>query len=159
VKKRGWWHMRRVTLLAIVMMVVFVSTASADPAQPFRFTQPVFTVNTCTGEALQGTAIEQGVVHIQEVGGVTHLFMTTGLIRLSLVSEDGTEYGGVNRQVEQFHGTLEGEQSITFVGHSVITPKGPGPTEIIHVTRRVTVDEDGVVTVVADTLVFECVGG
>jgi hypothetical protein len=151
--------MRRVTLLVFVMMVIFVSTAGADPAQPFRFTQPVFTVNTCTGESLEGTAIEQGVVQIQENGGTTHLFLTTGLIRLELVSEDGTSYGGVNRQVEQFQGTLEEGQRITFVGHSVITSEGPGPTEIIHVTRRLTVDENGDVTFVVDRLVFECLGG
>jgi hypothetical protein len=151
--------MRRVTLLGFVMTAMLVSTAAADPAQPFRFSQPVFTVNTCTGESLEGTAIEQGVVHIHEDGGTTHLLLTTGLIRLELVSEDGTSYGGVNRQVEQFHGTLDEGQRITFVGHSVITSKGPGPTEIIHVTRRLTVDENGDVTFVVDRLVFECVGG
>jgi hypothetical protein len=155
--------MRRVTLLAFVTAAVFgtfiVSTAAADPAQPFRFTQPVFTVNICTGESLEGTAIEQGVVHVHEDGGTTHFFLTSGLIRLELVSEDGTSYGGVNRQVEQFHAILEQGQRITFVGHLVLTSEGPGPTELIHVTRRLTVDENGEVTFVVDRLVFECVGG
>ncbi len=151
--------MRRVTLLAFVMMVAFASTAGADPAQPFRFTQPVFTVNTCTGESLEGTAIEQGVVHIHEDDGTSHFFLTSGLIRLELVSEDGTTYGGVDRQVQQIHGTLEEGQRITFVGHSVITSEGPGPTDLIHVTRRLTVDENGDITFVVDKVVFECVGG
>jgi hypothetical protein len=140
-------------------MTAMVSTAAADPAQPFRFIQPVSTVNTCTGESLEGTAVEQGVVHIHEDGDTTHLLLTSGLIQLELVSEDGTSYGGVNRQVEQFHATQEEGQRITFIGHTVITSRGSGPTEIIHVTRRLTVDENGEVTFVVDRLVFECVGG
>jgi hypothetical protein len=141
------------------LMNLRFSTPVADPAQPFRFYPTSSTVNTCTGQALKGTALARGVVHVHEDDGRTHLFLTIGLIRHELVSQDGTSYRGVNRQVEQVHGTVEEGQSITFVGHTVITSEGPGPTELIHVTRRLTVDENGEVTFVVDRLVFECVGG
>jgi hypothetical protein len=52
--------MGRVMLLAFAVALIFIPTAGADPAQPFRFTQPVLTVNNCSGESLTGTAIEQG---------------------------------------------------------------------------------------------------
>jgi hypothetical protein len=60
------------------------------------------------------------------------------------MSEDGTSYGGVNRQVEQLHGTLEEGQRTTLV--AVLTSKSPRATQIVHVTRRVTGDENGDVT-------------